>query len=111
MIGTIFGGVGRQSLKAPVMPWHEDFDINDPTFSDHNQRVASNWIGALNFIAVDSFMSMSMALVMVMMNTTPVVQRERANNMYSATTNFMIYWFSAAISFLPYPIITGTLTF
>ena len=36
MIGSIFGGVGSQVLKAPVLPWDENYDASDPMFTAYN---------------------------------------------------------------------------
>ena len=44
--------------------WSSNYDKNDPDFTAHNQRVAANWIGAVNFMATDAFISMAMAMVM-----------------------------------------------
>lgn len=64
MIASVFGGVGAQVIKTPVPRWSRDYDPSDPDFTAHNQRVAANWMGAINFMATDSFISMSMAMVM-----------------------------------------------
>ena len=62
-IASIFGGVGSQKLKAPVNRFSIDFDRNDPEFTAHNIRVATNWVGVINFVAMDSFIGLSMAMV------------------------------------------------
>ena len=111
MIASVFGGVGSQTLKAPVPRWSKEYDRNDPGFTAHNQRVAANWIGAINFMATDAFIGMSMAMVMQIPILQPVYARERANLMYSAATNFLVVWLSGCIIFFIYPIISATLSF
>ena len=65
----------------------------------------------MHFVAVDSFIGLSMAMTMVSGQTAAIVAREKANNMYSARQNFLITWLAAAVSFLPYPLISAVLTF
>ena len=50
---TVFGGVVKDDLKVPLMPWDPDFDEKDPYKSAYNQRTAMNWLGAINYAAVD----------------------------------------------------------
>lgn len=111
MIASVFGGVGSMYIKAPVPRWSKDYDKNDPEFTAYNQRVASNWIGAINFMATDAFIGMSMAMVMQIPQMQAVYARERANKMYSVATNFLVVWASGIIIFSPYPIISGVLSY
>ena len=62
-------------------------------------------------MATDSFISLSMAMVLQIPQLEPVYSRERANRMYSAATNFLVVWCSGLIVFFIYPVITATLSF
>lgn len=111
MIASVFGGVGSQNIKTPVPDWWIGYDANDPDFTAHNQRVGMNWIGAINFVATDAFISMSMAMVMIVPELRPVYERERANRMYSAATQYLVVQFAGMLVFAIYPVITATLSF
>lgn len=60
ILSTIFGGVGNENILLPVPPTDPSFDPNDPFFVAHNTRTSKNWMGSINFVATDQFISMSM---------------------------------------------------
>ena len=70
-----------------------------------------NWLGAINYAAVDQFISMSMAQVCNIPVLRPIYNKERANNMYSTTAYFLAIWISMTLCFIFYPLITSAFSF
>lgn len=91
--------------------WSKDFDKNDPEFTAHNVRVATNWVGVINYVAMDSFIGLSMAMVTQIPAVAKVYSRERANKMYTAAMHYFSIWCTGIVIFSIYPIISATLSF
>ena len=64
ILSSIFGGVGEENMQLPVPPTDPDFDPNDPFFVAKNTRTSKNWMGSINFVATDVFITMSMGQVL-----------------------------------------------
>lgn len=112
LLWSLFGGLGKDEMKLPILdPTNPDFDPEDPYFAAHNGRVAKNWMGLVNFCATDQFITMSMAQVMIIPRLRPIYNREKANNMYQATSYFLAMWATSALSFIAYPFLAATMSF
>mmetsp|Transcript_9303 Transcript_9303/g.6674 ORF Transcript_9303/g.6674 Transcript_9303/m.6674 type:complete len:97 (+) Transcript_9303:1427-1717(+) len=61
--------------------------------------------------AVDGFVTASFAHILDIPHSMPVFKRERQNKMYSLSAFYLSGWLSTSITLLPYPIITGILTY
>ena len=54
---------------------------------------------------------MSMAMVTSLPQLRPVYYRERGNNMYTPSVHYLVVLLTGVVTFITYPLLTGTLTF
>lgn len=111
---SIFGGIGSDQIEYPTIKKTLRKKVIEQEISRvmaKNNQIVANWLGALNFLATDVFISMSMTQVFAIPKQKNVFNRERSNNMYSTTIYFLSTWLMSTIVSCIYPLIVATMAF